>query len=355
MSGPLLRHAFAVALVSLLVVACSPVGRPASVTQLIGRVVYVEDEDLWISRPDGAERRRLTSDGAAGPYRSPKWSPDGRWIAAVRRPPPPDLARFVLIDPRDTSVRVLSRQEVTGFSWSSDARRIAVALGEHGGSIVEVLDVATGEWRGLAAGAAPAWSPVDDRIAFETRDGRIAVLGPAGDVTRIAAPEDVTAATRGKTGIRALYRPAWSRDGKRLGFVAVEQGDAPDAVQYTVVSEARPGGPLHAYPIGPTGHLHDFPQPVWSPRGDVFAATAVFHVPHVHLLWLGDPRAAELRMLYQDGARFHFLNVAWSPDGAVLLLALDQRGEWAFFAADRPGPPILVPSRGMWPDWCCAR
>lgn len=123
-----------------------------------------------------------------------------------------------------------------------------------------------------------------------------------------------------------------------------------DASQFTVVGDARPDGPFRAWPIGATGHLHDFPQPVWSPTRDVFAATDVFHVPHVHHLWLGGPSAASLRLL--DEARPHFLNVAWSVDGAVLLLALDELHAWKLYWVDT-GQSVELFEGGMWPDWCC--
>jgi hypothetical protein len=350
-----MRRALA-AIAVLLVAAClpsqeaSPPPVPASVADLAGEIVYVGyDDELWIARPDGSERRRLTSDGDLGPYRAPRWSPDGRSIAAIRLPPPADLSRFVLIDPESGTMRVLSRIEVGGFSWSRDGERLAVALGDHMHSLIQIVDLPSGEWRGVAPGSSPAWSPVDDRIAFETPDGRIAVAAPDGAVRTLATPEEIAKVTKSAGGIRALYRPTWSRDGTRVGFVAVESGAPADAPQFTIVAAAR-GGDFHAWPIGATGHLHDFPQPVWSPTRDVFAATDVFHVPHVHHLWLGRPSAAPLRLL--DEARPHFLNVAWSPDGGVLLLALDELHAWKFFWVDT-GRSVEVSEGGMWPDWCC--
>ena len=342
----------------LLLAACLPsreVGPPpvpAGPADLAGEIVYVGyDDDLWIARPDGSERRRLTSDGDLGPYRAPRWSPDGRFIAAIRLPPPADLSRFVLIDARSGTTRVLSRLEVSGFSWSRDGSRLAVAVGDHMRSLVQIVDLASGEWRGVAPGSSPAWSPVDDRIAFETHDGRIAVFdGQIGSVT-IASPEGIAKVTKSAGGIRALYRPGWSRDGRRVGFVAVERGDLADAPQYTIVGDARPDGPFRSWPIGAAGHLHDFPQPVWSPTRDVFAATDVFHLPHVHHLWLGQPSSAELRLL--DEARPHFLNIAWSPDGAVLLLALDELHSWKLFWVDTGRTIEIREGGGMWPDWCC--
>lgn len=323
---------------------------PAGLGDLAGEIVYVGyDDELWIARPDGSERRRLTSDGDLGPYRAPRWSPDGRFVAAIRLPPPADLSRFVLIDAGSGSTRVLSRLVVSSFSWSRDGRRLAVAVGDHMQSLIQIVDLASGEWRGVAPGSSPAWSPVDDRIAFETHDGRIAVAAPDGAVRTLATPEEIAKVTKSAAGIGALYRPTWSHDGSRVGFVAVESGAPADAPQFTIVGAAR-GGDFRSWPIGATGHLHDFPQPVWSPTRDVFAATDVFHVPHVHHLWLGRPSIAPLRLLDEAGP--HFLNVAWSPDGGVLLLALDELHAWKFFWVD-DGRSIEVAEGGMWPDWCC--
>ncbi|HET9808530.1 MAG TPA: hypothetical protein VFQ66_02455, partial [Candidatus Limnocylindria bacterium] len=122
----------------VLVAACQPFSdadpppAPAEVADLAGEIVYVGyDDELWIARPDGSEHRRLTSDGDLGPYRAPRWSPDGRFVAAIRLPPPADFSRFVLIDADSGTTRVLSRLEVSGFSWSRDGGRLAVAVGDH--------------------------------------------------------------------------------------------------------------------------------------------------------------------------------------------------------------------------------
>ncbi len=329
----------------------APAPAPATPAELTGLIVSVGfDDDLWISRPDGSARRRLTTDGSDGAYRSPRWSPDGRFVAAVRFPPPADLSRLVLIDVAGGSTRVLSRLEVSGFSWSPDGQRLAVAVGEHMRSTIQIIDLASGAWRGVAQGSAPAWSPVDDRVAFETPDGRIAVVEPSGAITTLASPDAIARVTKSDAGIRALYWPSWSRDGKRIGFVAVERMAPADAPQYTIVGDARPNGEFRAWPVGVPGHLHDFPQPVWSPTRDVFVATDVWHVPHVHHLWIGR-RGDDLRLL--DEAKPHFLNVAWSPDGGVLLLSLDELRAWKLFWVDSGRSVEVREGGGMWPDWCC--
>lgn len=345
--------ALVVALVGACAVGPAPSlpATPEMVGALDGSIVSVGfDDELYISRPDGGDRRRLTTDGDQGPYRSPRWSPAGRYVAALRLPPPADLSRFVLIDAVSGDQQVLSRVEVSAFSWSRDGRSLAVAVGDHRRSMIEILDLASGVWRGVAQGTSPAWSPSDDRIAFETLDGHIAFVTPDGTITEIASPDAIAKVTKSAAGISALYRPTWSRDARSIGFVAVERVAPADAPQFTVVGDARPGGSFRSFPIGAPGHLHDFPQPVWSPTRDVFAATDVWHVPHVHHLWLGS-KGDDLRLL--DEARPHFLNVAWSPDGGVLLLSLDELHAWKLYWVDTGRSVEVDAGGGMWPDWCC--
>jgi len=61
----------------------------------------------------------------------------------------------------------------------------------------------------------------------------------------------------------------------------------------------------------------------------------------------------EMRELY-DSTK-HFLDYTWSPDGAVILVQVDDGDEWLYFRPDRAGPIGRVTPGGWRPDWCrCA-
>ena len=74
----------------------------------------------------------------------------------------------------------------------------------------------------------------------------------------------------------------------------------------------------------------------WSPTGATLAYTIINAQPHHHWLYTIDVRAGERRELY-DSQR-HFLDFTWSPDGALILVQVDDGDEWLYFRPDRAGP-----------------
>jgi hypothetical protein len=51
-----------------------------------GLLAYIgPDDNLWLMQADGRDRRALTVDASPGDgYDSPRWSPDGQWLAVIR-------------------------------------------------------------------------------------------------------------------------------------------------------------------------------------------------------------------------------------------------------------------------------
>ena len=94
---------------------------------------------MWIARADGSHLRRIVKGGA-----EPSWSPDGKAIAYLAKPPQWGTLR--LVPPRGGKGRTLVARGVWAlFGWSPDGTKIAFTFGKR----LAVVDVATGKVRGL--------------------------------------------------------------------------------------------------------------------------------------------------------------------------------------------------------------
>jgi len=94
-------------------------------------------------------------------WASPRWSPDGRWIAAERRSRggPSDI---VLVDPVSGVVRTLvssSAARNVSPAWTRDGRRVLFASGQHEGFHIFSVDVASGALARLIDTGPSAQSP----------------------------------------------------------------------------------------------------------------------------------------------------------------------------------------------------
>lgn len=125
-------------------------------------------KEIWSVDYDGANERRITSDGDLD--MTPSWSPDGRAVAYTSlRPGFQDI--FVsLLDQR----RVVNPTRGTGTNrlpaWSPDGMRIAFATVRDGNEEIYVINRDGSGSRRLtrhpAIDTAPAWSPDGAQIAF---------------------------------------------------------------------------------------------------------------------------------------------------------------------------------------------
>jgi hypothetical protein len=103
------------------------------------RIVASGPQGLWvINVATGAAREILSlgEDVGEDEVGSPAWSPDGRWIAFDRRPPPPEVgapplgnSQLWLVRPNGSGLRQLTHltdADVAGPpAWSPDGRRLA--------------------------------------------------------------------------------------------------------------------------------------------------------------------------------------------------------------------------------------
>ncbi len=146
------------------------VAQPNAASAPPGRVAFIRGGDLWVKElPDGPEQR-LTQDGRND---LPLWSPSGEWLAF--------------------------RKQLAGTSL-----RQAWVIRRTGGDAHAVgdVDVAVG-----VPGAALAWSPRVDRLAYVSLGGFFTVNADGTDLRSLVPQPD-------KGPGPSVIAAAWSPDGQ---------------------------------------------------------------------------------------------------------------------------------------------
>jgi dipeptidyl aminopeptidase/acylaminoacyl peptidase len=259
----------------------SPDGR--RVAWIRSRIAAEQDETLStlvVQDIGGGDEREVLADGRG--IRSPRWSPDGRWLAYLA-PHGAATELFVVSVDGGEPRRVTGLQAAIGsFAWSTRGSAIALVVGVHDGpprptgAAADVLRVSRLRWK---------------------RDG-VGLIGDRYDHLAVA-PFDPAAApvsnprwlVRGRIDVAV---PAWSPDDTRLAFVA-SFGDS------------------------------------WE-RG---------RRSGVHVVDLTTPAAAPLEVANFADVRAQ--EVCWSPDGGTLALGGHDRDEIGHYGAQRLW---LVDARG---------
>jgi len=355
-------------------------------------LVYARGEELYLSRNDGAQARRLAT--TPGRAHWTRWSPDGRHL------------RFTLIDPKGhrrslwevsadgTDLHVLPLQweekrpqECCG-EWSRDGRHFVFTAVHEQGAGLWMLDETGAVFRGrswkprrltsdsfLSVAAIPSVDgkelyAVESRSTLQvlrydprtrkpaafpfpnasffrfSRDGQWLVyvehLGTKGALKRSRL--DGSQALELTDGSMEIWTPSWSPDGTQIAFTG-----------------KRPGEPYKAYLVSRDGGT---PQQVlggernevdaeWSPDGrslifgrppDIMAEAGVPKAIHVV-----DLKAKQVSTLPHSEGLF---SPRWSPDGRhVVAMPLDcgklvlfdfKTAEWS----DLAGPGIGVGFEG---------
>ena len=167
--------------------------------------------DVWVMRPDGTGRRRVTRNPAPDYFAG--WSPDGTRLVFTSDRGGEDLWS-IRVDGTDERRLTTDPNPDWGAAWSPDGRSIAFAGNAHGNLEIEVIDTGGGGRHALTSDPGrdydPAWSPDGTKIAFTSeRDGNANVYVMNADGT------GVTRLTDDPFGD---WRPAWSPDGTQIAF-----------------------------------------------------------------------------------------------------------------------------------------
>ena len=222
-----------------------PARAAGAVPVLKSLVAYVRAGDIYVSK--GATEKRLTRDGGNS---RPRWSPDGRQIAYVKK------GRLWIMGADGTGGRRLSTRPAAGPSWSPDGKWVAFAsLSCSGGPGVYRIPATGGrldvlfprDCRGedlpeesapaaprtgslterLAGDDAVAWSPDGSRIAFRGGDCE-SVYDTCLSVGNVKSGDEETVAAYGGGGRQNrgfAVVPGWRADGARLSWTAYQQGE----------------------------------------------------------------------------------------------------------------------------------
>ncbi len=177
--------------------------------------------DLFVMGLDGSNLTKLTVD-IAGDATSPVWSPDGAKIAFNL-----GYEGIHIINADGTGLIALTKGEegLTKMpTWSSDGTKMAFAYNDSQNvTNIYVMDADGSNWVNLTGNedstvyySGPAWSPVGDKIAFQsnaTGNNDIYVINADGSgLTNLTdSPE-------------AEGSASWSMDGTKVVYIAAEAG-----------------------------------------------------------------------------------------------------------------------------------
>jgi len=164
------------------------------------------DSDIWMTNWAGTQHIRLTStpEGES----SPRWSPDGRYLAFLSSRQDAKGGQLWLLDRRGGEAQQVTRVKsgISGFAWSPDASRLAVVL-EHQTDSVAARD--TTERKTPKPIVIDRYNFKQDIVGFlGTTRTHLAVFDVAtkqlDTLTRRLTDDDL---------------PRWSPDGQHIAFV----------------------------------------------------------------------------------------------------------------------------------------
>ena len=266
---------------------------------------------VWMASWDGTRNVRLTTSKPG--ENTPRWSPDGRWLAFLSSRED-EHTQLWLLDRLGGEGRKATTQasDVDDYVWAPDGKRIAL--------VAEDPDTAK-----------PKTAPpiVIDRFQFKQDEG-----GYLGKRRRHLYVLDVES---GKTtpltsGDYDELLPAWSPDGKSLAFVSKRRPDFDrDSNWDLYVIDAAPGGRATPRQLttfeGPDNDPDTESRPAWSPDGRSIAylqggpLKLIYYA--VQKLAIVPASGGAPRILTAELDR-NVASPAWSSDGSSITFLLED-------------------------------
>jgi len=289
--------------------------------------------DIWMASWDGAATLRLTATPKESEH-TPRWSPDGRWLAFLSgRGGDGDADQLWLLDRRGGEAEKLTavKAGISDFVWAPDGSRLALVIED--GDSVEVTDVLGQVFR-----------------ADSARDSAAPKTEPPIVIERYYFKEDYTGYVRRKRKHLYLFTlsdrklelltrgpydhllPAWSPDGQHLVFTSKRIGADPDRHGNwdLWVIRAEPGALARQLTTftGPDAGPDWESRPAWSPDG---RSIAYLQGGPDSLIYYAGPRLAVIAsdgggpaQVLTAGLDRHVTRPTWSADGQWLFFRVED-------------------------------
>jgi dipeptidyl aminopeptidase/acylaminoacyl peptidase len=309
--------------------------------------------NLWAVSARGGPPRQFTSGGKDS---SPRWSPDGRWLAFIggREKHQPQLYKMRAAGGEAVPLTSFPEGAISGFKWSPDGKRIAVSFREQDPDWTEKA-----KKRRQDEKLSPPPRVIDDWWYRMDGDGyfnaqrfelhlvdaesgagrRLFTKDKLGDPSFDFSPDGRELAIATNRSPRALVEP-WKAELVRLD---IQSGKL---------------RPVPGLPPGPKSCV------AWSPDGKriAYAGRAGkdgLYSPENLELFVCDPRRGGARSLTAsedccllaivigDVSEASFAaNLRWSPDSRRLYFAVGRRGETHVASAPARGGKVTFHTRG---------